>query len=45
MMDASQVTTGVTPVAEGVQYCKLTGIVKIFVLGMSEGEFDPGGVK
>ena len=44
MIDASQVTTGVTPEAEGVQYCKLIGIVKMLVLGISCGD-PPGGVK
>ena len=30
MIEASQVTTGVTPVPLGAQYCALIGIVKIF---------------
>jgi hypothetical protein len=43
--DASQVTAGVTPLALGVQYCKLTGMVKIFVGSIGALTVEPGGVK
>ena len=45
MIDASHVTTGVTPVALGVQYCELIGIVKIFEESIGWPVVCPGGVK
>jgi hypothetical protein len=38
MMDASQVTTGVTPEALGLQYAVVMGIVNMFDDGITWGD-------